>query len=48
MCDGECRLNYIAEKEGVAPQTITNRMKQVFGQETNWQTYVLKVQNGEY
>ena len=48
ILNGECRRNYIAEKEGVAPQTITNRMKQVFGQETNWQTYVLKVQNGEY
>ena len=48
IINGECRRNYIAEKEGVAPQTITNRMKQVFGQETNWQTYVLKVQNGEY
>ena len=48
ILDGECRRNYIAEREGVAPQTITNRMKQVFGQETNWQTYVLKVQNGEY
>ena len=48
ILNGECRRNYIAEREGVAPQTITNRMKQVFGQETNWGTYVLKVQNGDY
>ena len=48
ILNGEYRRNYIAEREGVAPQTITNRMKRVFGQETDWKTYVIKVQNGDY
>ena len=44
-------MHQLNEEVRCLRQTLSHlqyRMKQVFGQETNWQTYVLKVQNGEY
>lgn len=44
----EYRRNEIAKMEGVVPQTITNRVKQVFGEETTWKEYVRQVRDGKW
>lgn len=46
--NGECRRNYIADIEGVAPQTIINRVQRVFGEEITWKEYVKEVREGRY
>ena len=42
------RRNEIGEMLNVSPQTITNRIKQVYGNEIDWKTYVYKVKNGKW